>query len=244
MKHWSVGLVGLLSISPASHLHLLDGEPQHLSEARQLVANLKGIKDNVYAKGSPHIDWGIKNPSARTVCSSFLTLLLQHSYRLNDNQIVGLTGKSNPKASDYYNSVNSTSPFAQVKFIKDVQPGDLIFLKYTDGHLSRDGAEDTGHVMLINSVPQRVPNPALVDDELETWSVEVIDSSASGHGPTDTRYLGKGKFTGGIGKGTAQLLFAPDTGLVAGYCWSDLAHSEPYFPPDRLITIARFQPPK
>src|ERR1022692_134227 len=57
-----------------------DEVPQHLAVARKLVDDLRGSSLNAYGGGKRNIEWGPSTYTARTVCSSFATLLLQHTY--------------------------------------------------------------------------------------------------------------------------------------------------------------------
>src|SRR5947207_2878476 len=58
--------------------------PRHLEQARKLVESLKGASENVYGGGKRHIEWDTDHAVARTVCSSFETLLLEHTYGWTD----------------------------------------------------------------------------------------------------------------------------------------------------------------
>src|ERR1700692_4206223 len=70
--------------------------PRHLTEARQLVSDLRGTSMNVYGGGKREIDWTARPVQARTVCSSFTTLLLQHAYGWDSDFVKKWLGGANP----------------------------------------------------------------------------------------------------------------------------------------------------
>jgi hypothetical protein len=68
----------------------------------------------------------------------------------------------------------SENHFQKINKLSEIQKGDILAV------LFRDGGETTGHVMLVTSEP--------IEVSLNEWSLEIIDSSESGHGKQDTRY--------------------------------------------------------
>lgn len=213
--------------------------PPHLALAEQLVNSLKGVSDNHYGGGKRHIDWGPASPSARVVCSSFATLLLEKAYDLSDDEIEKMGHGKNPMAQDYFDATGPGKAFESDTKFRDIRPGDFLFVKYTDGHVSRNGVEDTGHVMLVASAPEKAAKRGDAPGNSVVYTLQVIDSSASGHGPKDTRHTGPNQYTGGVGEGTVRVAVDPTTDAIIAYSWSDQTKSEYFSPPGRVMVAAR-----
>ena len=215
--------------------------PAHLNQARQLVDNLKGTSLNEYGGGKRHIDWDMHPCEARTVCSSFTTLLLEHSYNWPAGFMKKWVGDGNPMAADYYDAIVAHNGFLQVVHVGKIEPGDILAVRYTDHHVSRNGVEDTGHVMVVDQVVEGREDKEPLKAGLKQYFISVIDSSASGHGTSDTRRIGKGQYTGGIGKGIMRI-YADSDDHIAGYTWSDQKNSEFFSAPSRILVIGRLDP--
>ena len=216
-----------------------EDSPTHLKIAEQLVKNLTGVTDNHYGGGNRHIDWAPSSASARVVCSSFATLLIERAYDLTDDDIAKMGTGHNPKAQDYFEAVGKDKAFGLISKFRHIRPGDFLFIKYTDGHISRNGVEDTGHVMLVASKPEKTSKRGEAPANSEVYVIEVIDSSASGHGAKDTRHIGPNKYTGGVGEGSVRIAVDPTTDEIVAYSWSDQSKSEYYSAPARIMVAAR-----
>jgi len=236
-RNWAV--IGLVWVAICQGANAYADVPKHLTVAEDLVTRLKGIDDNHYGGGNRHIDWDATPPTARSVCSSFISLLLIKAYGLTDADIAKMGSGSNPKAEDYFGAVGKGKAFERISKVRHLRAGDFLFVKYTDGHVSRNGVEDTGHVMLVASTPERTDKIGEAPVGTDVFTIEVIDSSASGHGTHDTRHIGKNKFTGGVGKGTLRIAVNPTTDEIAAYSWSDLVKSEYFSAPNRVLIGAR-----
>jgi len=204
----------------------------YVAQAETLVQDLQHATLNVYGGGHREIQWGPDDYRARTVCSSFISLLFEHTYHWTDADIKQWLGMTDPQANDYHDAIVRQDGFTQIHKIADVQRGDIIAIRYNDG------SADTGHVMLVDQVPQPHSATAPLVPQTTQYDVTVIDSSASGHGPKDTRFRGEGQFTGGIGRGIFRLYVAPD-GVIVGYAWSDSAKSVYYTRPARALVVGR-----
>ena len=215
-----------------------DSMPAHLLQAQQLVTNLNGAVENVYGDGKRHIDWDAGHGAARTVCSSFITLLLQHTYGMQASDFQTWMDSTNPEADAYHDAIVARSGFKRILHINALRPGDILAIKYTDHHLSSTGVEDTGHVMLVDEAPVMIQNARPIIPGTQQYTVTVIDSSASGHGPTDTRANSDGRLTGGIGRGVIRL-YANEDNRIVGYTWSDTDKSPYFCAPDRDIVAGR-----
>ncbi len=74
----------------------------------------------------------------------------------------------------------------------------------------------------------------------QQWQTTVIDSSESGHGPTDTRHArGKdGKDHDGLGMGVLRI-YADKQGRIAGFTWSPLQVSKFHGASDEPLVVGR-----
>jgi len=235
----SLAAVAAIGQSPATTAP----PPKHLLQAEQLVDNLKGAQENVYGGGKRHIDWNASNYAARTVCSSFITLLLEHTYGWPTSAFKVMMGTGNPQAEDYHDAIVSRRGFKRIVHVTAIRPGDILAVKYTGFHVTSRDVEDTGHVMLVAEAPTFINDEKPIISGTRQYTVTIIDSSASGHGPTDTRHEPGGHFTGGIGRGTIRL-YAGDDDKIAGYTWSNTPKSEYFTAPERDIVAGRLKSPE
>jgi hypothetical protein len=209
--------------------------------AEELVRDLKDASENAYGGGKRHIEWDARPCAARTVCSSFITLLFMRAYDLSADDYKKWFDRTNPMAEDYHDAVAAENGFVHVTKVRNIRPGDLFAVKYNDGHISRNGVEDTGHVMVVASQPEAVAGATDVAPGAKLYKVWVIDSSASGHGTQDTRHLGKGEFTGGIGKGICRIAVDPGSDQIVAYSWSDERKSEFFASAGRDLVVGRLE---
>jgi hypothetical protein len=188
--------------------------PRHLADARGLVNGL-ALADTAYTHGPGTITW-TGTPSAECDCSGLLNLLLAHSYGTTDDDLKAWFGAKRPVARRYYDTIAEGNVKAWAKVaVADAKPGDVIAVKYADV----EPGGNTGHVMLLDGVPKKQPDkPAGVDGAAAEWHLSVIDSTASPHGTTDTRYEKGAKHTG-VGRGTFRI-YTGEGGEVVGYTWS------------------------
>lgn len=237
---WACGMsLVVLLISVVRADTPVESPPKHLVVAEQLVKQLDGVADNHYGGGKRHIDWEVHPISARTVCSSFVTLLLMHSYGFSEDDIKKWFDHTNPVAADYHDAVVAHNGFLQITNAHDILPGDVLAVKYTDGRISRNGVEDSGHVMVVEHAPEATTGETEVAPGAQLFKVWVIDSSASGHGTQDTRYASLGEFTGGIGKGLMRIAVDAKTDTIMAYSWSDAQNSEFFKGPARDLVVGR-----
>jgi len=226
--------------SPGSESQVTGETPKHLAVARDLVQKLKGSGLNVYGGGKREIAWEASPATARTVCSSFETLLLQHTYHLSDQAITNWFGLVNPKASDYHDEIVNGNRFRRILRVEDLRPGDYLAIRFYDGHENKKGAEDTGHVMLVDEAPHPMEAVDPIVSGTTQFSIRVVDSSASGHGKEDTRHLPSGGYSGGIGIGNFRI-YANSSGEIAGCAWSTSPKSEFFHAPDRNLVAGRLK---
>lgn len=113
----------------------------------------------------------------------------------------------------------------------------LLVHKYLTRH------DNTGHIMLVIEAPRHMNDSPPCVDRATQWSVTVIDSSESGHGPTDTRHKrGEGGHDhDGLGRGVFRL-YANGRGEVVGFSWSTTKASRFVAPEDEHLVLGRLSP--
>ena len=199
----------------------------HLIQGQQLVAALNSSAANTNLYGtdyataqngtSARIDWTGSPRTAISECSTFLTLLLEHTYGYSSSVFAARTGHTSPTAAVYHDDIAAGKSFAKLSGPANLLPGDTIAVKYPAGQ------ESTGHVMTVVSVGSWQPRSnsaqtfltAGYSEILGYYDVTVMDSTASFHGPADTR-AGK---PGGIGIGVARFYVGAGFSFT-GYTWS------------------------
>lgn len=209
--------------------------PKHLIEAKELVAHLD-LNQTGYEHGEGHITW-TGHRSSHTDCSGFVDALLTHCYGYQKDDFKRWFDSHRPSARRYHDEIVEGHGFELINRVADARPGDFLAIKYLQKN------DNTGHIMLVVDAPRKiVQKPPLVDGA-EQWEVIVIDSSESGHGPTDTRHKRgvEGKDHDGLGQGVFRLYSDP-RGAVRGFAWSTSEKSQ-FQPPDKEhLVIGRLKP--
>jgi hypothetical protein len=225
---------GLLVISISAGWSRADTppSPRHLAGAVDLVRHLE-VRHTGYEHGKGHIQWTGTRES-HTDCSGFLDHLLMHSYGYTQESFKKWLGSRRPTAARYHDGIVAQNGFEEVKRVADIRPGDILTVKYNSRR------DNTGHVMLVAAVPVRIKAHKPFMSGTEQWEVAVIDSSMSGHGPSDTRHAkGKdGKDHPGLGRGVLRI-YTDHQGRVAGFTWSTLGVSKIKDPADEHLVIGR-----
>jgi hypothetical protein len=208
------------TFAPVAPAAVAPGPKQLVRAAEELVAELTPER-NVYGSHPTEVLWA--DPAAgiaarnRSVCSSFLSHLLERVYGLTPERLAALTGKRNPHARDYYQAIVAQRGFARLSTVGEIRRGDVIALSYPPGSGS------TGHVMVVAARPElREATAPLLEGTLQ-YAVTVIDSSHSVHGLTDTRGTPARHGTG-AGRGVFRL-YADSTGAIVASSWSVLRGS-------------------
>ncbi len=206
--------------------------PKHLLAARSLVEQLD-LNNTNYEHGQGNIVWTV-TPESHTDCSGLIDHLLMHCYGYDRETFKRWLDSRRPTAARYHDAIIEQKGFTQLQSVKDLRPGDLIAIKY----LTR--TDNTGHIMLVAETPERITAKKPLIENTEQWTVTVIDSSQSGHGPTDTRHKkgADGKDHDGLGQGVFRL-YTTKQGKVAGFAWSTLGVSEFKAPEDEHLVLGR-----
>ncbi|HEX3527453.1 MAG TPA: hypothetical protein VH988_10320 [Thermoanaerobaculia bacterium] len=225
-------LVLPFSIAPG---RAADGALDHLAWARRLVAGVTP-ETNIYASRPTVVTWsgvnGATETRNRTVCSALVAQLFRQAYGYRAADFESWLGGRFPRAAGFHGAIAGGHGFDLVRRVEDIRPGDVLAIKYPPG------SHPTGHVLLAASRPEpRRATEPVVPGTVQ-YELTVIDSSHTGHGPTDTRHYAKGKFHTGVGEGLFRLYAGPD-GKIAGYSWSVTKASEFYAPGERELVIGR-----
>jgi|GEM_PF-2370290 len=209
--------------------------------ARSLVTSLRP-ESNEYGSSPSFVTWpsadGTTPAAARTMCNSFFSALLAKTYGFNETFFRFWTGAKSPTAAKYFEVMSRETFFKKLNLVTDIRAGDVLFLDYGDST-----AAATGHIALLDATPSvRFPQSAPLVDGMIQYEVPVIDSTRTGHGPTDTRRNTDGTWNSGVGRGVMRL-YVNGRGEVAGYAWS-VYPSSTYaingIGPTRTV-VARFQ---
>jgi hypothetical protein len=209
--------------------------PKHLAAAQTLVASLD-LANTSYKHGEPEVS--LTPPcQSHADCSGFIDSLLQTCYGYTPAQFKKWFDSHRPSAKRYHDAIVAQKGFTQIQHVQDILPGDLLAVKY----LKR--TDNTGHVMLAVDRPLRIGAREPQISGTQQWTVTIIDSSESGHGPTDTRH-GRGpggKDHDGVGEGVLRL-YSDGEGRIAGFTWSTVAASKFKDPADEDLVVGRLQP--
>ncbi len=206
--------------------------PRHLTAAIDLAGHLR-LEDTSYQHGEPKVTWdGICQSHAD--CSGFLDALLMHSYGYTRADFKRWFNSHRPSARRYHDAIVAERGFQRIERLGEVQPGDVLAVKY----LRR--SDNTGHVMLVSARPRRIMPTRPVVGYSEQWEVPIIDSSRSGHGPSDTRHHRgpNGKDHEGLGCGVLRI-YSNSQGAVVGFSWSTAKASKFVAPSDEHLVIGR-----
>jgi hypothetical protein len=213
--------------------------PKHLLDAQTLVQQID-LSNTNYEHAQGKVVWS-GTVESHTDCSGLIDHLLVHSYGYTPEAFKRWFDSRRPTAARYHDAIAVQKGFLQLQTIRELRPGDLIAIKYLTQK------ENTGHIMLVAVAPQRIAAKQPVVEGSEQWALTVIDSSESGHGPTDTRHKKgpRGKDHDGLGYGVFRL-YATPMGNIVGFSWSTLAVSK-FVPPEKehLVMgrlIANYQP--
>lgn len=210
-------------------------DPEHLYWAEDIAANVTPDK-NMYDSNPSYIHWpdvnGVGAYENHTKCASFITQVLMQSYGWTSTYFTNWMASTSPTANKYYNAIEQQNAFIIIGNINDIQSGDFIAIKYPSG------STVTGHMMMANG-PATLRSSTLpfVTGTVQ-YEIQVIDSSQTGHGPTDTRLMEDGTYSPGAGIGIFRL-YTNSTGVIKGYTWSTYNNSQYYDLNTRPIIVGR-----
>jgi len=206
--------------------------PKHLLDARSLVERLD-LNNTNYEHAQGKVVWS-GTVESHTDCSGLIDHLLMHSYWYSPEAFKRWFDSHRPTARRYHDAIVAQKGFVQMQSVRELRPGDLIAIKYLTQK------ENTGHIMIVDEAPQRMKAKKPLVDGSEQWAVTVIDSSESGHGPTDTRHKKgpNGKDHQGLGRGVFRL-YTTQQGKITGFSWSTLSVSKFVAPEEEHLVLGR-----
>jgi hypothetical protein len=219
------------------------GESLHMDWAERLVGEIKQ-SENAYGSKPTVLEWrgvnGASETRNRTVCSTLFTRLIKQAYGYEADDIKRWFGSASPTAEQYHQAVKSGYRFKQIASLNQVKRGDVIAIDYQRARPGDPGAmrATTGHIMLVAGDPklQHYGSSTL----MRRYSLAVIDSSRTGHGPKDTRIQARGGWgAGGVGRGEIGLL-VDRQGHIQAYSWSNLPRSRMIPQAEHSLLIGRF----
>ena len=201
-----------------------------LDNAEDLLRHIN--RDNTdYRHKEELVTWGDRDLPYQSYadCSGFVNALIKKTY---DSALPfkSWLGKSRPLAIQYYQAVITENHFTRINNIGDIQPGDLVVLKYAD---ESEHEDNTGHCMLVEKKPVGIDPVSKLEPGSLQYAIGVIDSSKSPHGKEDSRYSPDGNPYAGLGRGTFRL-YTDGKGNITGYSWSPgkpLAGFDPFANP-------------
>jgi len=274
-KAWAMTWVSAIgALLPSSPVKAQTSTKQkHLEDALLLLEGLRSRwENNNYQHGEPNVTWkginGAADYVSKTDCSGFMSKLLHHSYGdyFTDErfkQWMKKSGRGRPLAEDFHYAIVNQKDFIQIQQITQVQPGDVIAIKYIPDNNPKT-KDNTGHVMLVLEPPKKRDSTKPMVKKTLQWEVKVIDQSCSGHGKADSRRKpdssddnsqpdGDGlaeneqnnpcksnkRFHDGLGKGTIRIYTNEDNGNILGYTWSTFKESHYYCPDEKDLVIGR-----
>lgn len=210
--------------------------PTHLRLAMQL-AQASSVNNTNYQHGKSVVSWksDTSDYQCHTDCSGFLNALFGQSYGWEKAYFKVWLGVSRPYAYHYFDAIMAGNGFAPIHQINDVQPGDIIAIRYVD---RSEHDNNTGHCMLVADTPHGLtPKPLLVNGTNQ-YTVRVIDSSKSPHGNDDSRRISDSQEYDGLGQGNLRL-YADNEGNVVGYSWSTQRPKPGFNPLENPVAIGR-----
>ncbi|MDQ1330914.1 MAG: hypothetical protein QG578_1179 [Thermodesulfobacteriota bacterium] len=207
----------------------------HLDRAVTLVKELQP-ENTSYKHKNGYVKWkeedGADDNESHTDCSGFLTALFEKAYSLTPDHFERWLGKRRPLAKNYHEAIVNRNGFTRIESIAEIEPGDIIAVRYPPG------TRNTGHVLIVAETPRERKASRPEIKGTGQWEITVIDSSESGHGKTDTRYMKGGIFCAGAGRGILRV-YTDLKGRFAGYTWSTFGNSEYYDQTVRPLVIGR-----
>jgi hypothetical protein len=210
------------------------GAPEHLAWAHRLIDGVTP-ETNAYNSHPTVVSWagsdGATETRNRSVCSSLVAHLFMQAYGYRRADFKTWMGTTFPQAKDFHTAIESGHGFQRIDQVSQVRPGDIVAIRYPAG------SHPTGHVLVVAAAPVSRSATAPLMPGTHQYELEIIDSSRTGHGPTDTRHYAKGRFHSGVGEGPLRLYV--ENGRIVGYSWSETKASEIYAPDKRNMVIGR-----
>lgn len=220
-----------LAVSFVLAIPMFAADPQHVVEGNSLIDAILAnpASTNVYNGDGTQTDqltWTGSQRTAISVCGTFVSMLMKHTYNWTDSQYRAKTGSTSPNAAKYYEAV-TTRPdtFTRINSPISMASGDVIAVKYPAG------AQSSGHVMIATAISGRnlrnVSTQSFLNNGAEAnvdgfFDITVMDSSQNVHGPDDTR----ASKPGGVGRNGVVRMYVDINDNILGYTWTTSNGSE------------------
>jgi hypothetical protein len=243
------GLVMMSAIAAVCPQTAEAKEVEHLDLAEMLVATVLPAL-NFY--GDPTaISWeglnGLDYSTNRSKCATLVTQLFERAYNPDYVEWFGCTS---PHAAAYHDKIVAEDGFIRIKSIEDVEPGDIIAIEYLDAGCTEvacgtfSTCKTSGHIAIVAEFPTaRTASAPLVTGTVQ-YDVEIIDTSSSYHGTSDTRYMSDvgGTHDQGVGQGTLRLYASSKDANrpIVGHTWSTSSGSTYFSSSKRHVVIGRY----
>ena len=211
--------------------------PYHLWWAEDLVTHVDPA-NNAYGTSPSYVRWagvaGATQYENRSLCTTFVTILLKQAYGWTDSQIRVWLGSGSPNATMYHDNIEQEDGFVRIMKAAHIEAGDLLAIKYPAG------LSVTGHLATARgeAILREATAPIIADTV--QYEVEIVDSSSTGHGPDDTRLKSDGTWHPGAGFGVMRV-YADAAGDLVGYTWSTVAASMYYGLATRHLVVGRLE---
>jgi hypothetical protein len=230
--------IGLLMVSLISFQTTIEAghDPKHLEDVRALLAQTANGNTS-YLSGAIQVTWkgyhGAKASTCFTDSSGLLDALFNHSYGFNSTYFLQWLGTARPLAQDYYQAILTGNRFLPIANLADVRPGDILSIKFNDV-----SGIDLGYVAIVDKQPTFMNQKHPFVEGAQQWAVYVIDCATTGHGTKDTRHLGSGAYSSGLGRGTIRF-YIDMNGRIVAYTWSRHEGSPCFLSSVRPVAIGR-----
>jgi|GEM_PF-1691216 len=191
--------------------------PQHLVLVRDLLANVAPNQNsyNHTERISIPNDHSSNGYAMYADCSGLAIALLDLAGSPTRSHMKMPGHHHRPLAEDFVKSIRSESGFERINNITEIKAGDIIAWEF-EWDLDKKIAKDTGHVMLVDSLPTLVENQLPYVPNTRQYDVYVIDSARNYHDPKDTRLQKDGARIYGLGKGRIRL-YVTTTNEIIGF---------------------------
>lgn len=245
----STTLLTVAALSFTSSQALAVDPTDHLGWAQLLVDNISPA-NNTYDSSPTTVEWagynGASTTENRSKCSPFLTHVFDQSYDVTFSTWMGC---NSPIAMTWHDQIEAENNFERITQVTEIQAGDIIAIAYDDAGCTNitcssfSTCSSSGHVMIVKSAPTLRTATSPIVSGTTQYAVWVIDSSASYHGSSDSRYQAEagGAHDSGAGEGIFRL-YADANGEIEGYSWSTFSNSAHYSQSSRHLVVGRYTP--
>jgi hypothetical protein len=190
--------------------------PKHLELARELLQHVPK-ESNRYTHTdqiSFPSDVFSRGYSMNADCSGLVYSLLGRARSESLAQMIKTVGnKKRPLSEDFALSILKERGFQRITRIQDVRPGDIFAWEWVS-FLDNKTTGNTGHTMVIDSIPIKIKPRSPFIAQTEQFELWVIDSSDGIWSPDDTRNISKDEKLQGLGRGRFRVYVSAEGSVV------------------------------